>query len=216
MQKFPTIKFLDLFTTSQIFFTTRTTQFGWKCPMFHFLSTNTVTKISGHKFWSLLGLCESDSVLAKIEQRVIWSNEHITKNPQWTTWRWDINADEPTETDCLAHLWDFQDVILSCQWKFIASNHKSDYWQWIDFAAVNGVLSLCQWLGSNFFLQSFNFSRWTSKKGRASISNCLTSLGAEWWFSSKQYTVHFANTLVDWLGHRRSFQHNNLGHFRRT
>ncbi len=109
MQKFPTIEFPDLFTTSQIFFTTKTTQCGWKYLMFHFLPSITVTEISGHNVWSLLGLCESDSVLAKIEQRVIWSNEHITKNPQWTTWRWDINADEPTETDCLAHLWDLDE-----------------------------------------------------------------------------------------------------------
>ena len=57
---------------------------------------------------SSFSLCKTNSVVSKIKFCVIWSNEYITKDPQRSTWRWDINSHETTQADCLAELRDLE------------------------------------------------------------------------------------------------------------
>ena len=42
-------------------------------------------------FYQLLGFSESNTVISMIKNCVVWSNENISQNPQWPTWRRDIH-----------------------------------------------------------------------------------------------------------------------------
>ena len=75
------------------------------------------------KSTSSLRLCKSKSVVSKIKFCVIRSDEYITKDPQRSTWWWDIDSHETTQTDCFAKLRDLETNNLVSLFK----NRKAHY-----------------------------------------------------------------------------------------
>ena len=51
----------------------------------------------------LFGGGESDSIVTKIENSVVWADEDITQDPQRTTWCWNIDTKETADAFSLSH-----------------------------------------------------------------------------------------------------------------
>lgn len=103
-----------------------------------------------------LRMSKPNTTVAYIELRVESTNEHITKDPQWTGRRRNVKAKETTQTDGLTHLTHGQHVIFTLQRERPTTNSKVDWWQCWNLLTVDHVLSFHQRCGTNLSIQLAN------------------------------------------------------------
>jgi hypothetical protein len=92
-------------------------------------------------FLFLLGSGETNTLVSKIELGVIDSHENITKNPDGTNLRREIESKETTDTLGLTLSSDLEDVLRGGKGEGLSSEHEADVGHGGDQRAVNDGLS---------------------------------------------------------------------------
>ena len=91
-----------------------------------------------HRRFGLLGECETQSLLAKVEDGVVFSEEDVTQNPKWAAWSGDINSGHAKEADGLAERGDLENIVFGGQREALSGNTKLDVGHRGQLAAVDG------------------------------------------------------------------------------
>jgi hypothetical protein len=129
-------------------------------------------------FLSLLGLGKANTVLAFVENGVIWANEDVTKNPQRTRWRCHIHTHEATHAHGDTHILHLEDVILWRQYEVLAIQFECDSGQRGEFGAGDDIFAN-NWdlLGTDDLVDLGDILGRAGQQGSASVSDGLEAGG---------------------------------------
>ena len=75
---------------------------------------------------SVSGLGKAHSVVAQVELSVVWTNEHVSQDPDGAHGRGDVHPHEAGEADLFPHLGDLHDVVIRLQGEIHTADGESD------------------------------------------------------------------------------------------
>ena len=101
---------------------------------------------------SLLRLGKTNSVVAKVVDRVPLPQESITENDQGTGGLWDIQAHEGADAAAL----DLEDVVVRADGEVVAGESEGEIGKRVTLVALDGVLAVEALLGTDLLVEQLS------------------------------------------------------------
>jgi hypothetical protein len=115
----------------------------------------------------LLGLGETNGVVADIVDRVVFPEESVTEDNKGTSRLRDVEAHEGADAAAL----DLKDVVVGADGEVVAGKGEGEVREGVTLLALNAVLAVVTLLGTNLFVEQLSKSGGKGNEGSAGVKD---------------------------------------------